>query len=88
VALADTIDRTDRAAVRTAYEQSYQSIVDRLTFPESPWTGSVTECDAGTVPSSVRDGLMAAVNFFRALAAWTPAPVTRPLTQRPRPRPL
>lgn len=36
VALADTIDRTDRAAVRTAYEQSYQSIVDGLTFPESP----------------------------------------------------
>ena len=68
VALADTIDRTDRAAVRTAYEQSYQSIVDRLTFPESPWTGSVTECDAATVPSSVRDGLMAGVNFFRALA--------------------
>ena len=68
VALADTIDRTDRAAVRAAYEQGYQAIVDRLTFSESPWTGSVTECDAGTIPSLVRDDLMAGVNFFRALA--------------------
>jgi hypothetical protein len=72
-AAADTIDRTDRAAVRTAYEKRYGAIADRLTFERSPWTGAVETCDAGTLPSSVRDNLMEGVNFFRALAGVEPS---------------
>ncbi|MGF1665672.1 MAG: CAP domain-containing protein [Acidimicrobiia bacterium] len=76
VTLTDSsIDSYDRASVRAAYDQDYVPLIDSLTFPSSPWTGSVAGCDPGSVPASVRDDLLAAVNFYRALADL--APVTR-----------
>jgi uncharacterized protein YkwD len=74
--LADSsIDSFDRASVRTAHDRDYAPLIDHLTFTTSPWTGSVAGCDAGSIPASVRDDLLAAVNFYRALA--DVGPVTR-----------
>ncbi len=74
--LADpSIDSFDRASVRAAYNRDYAPLIDELTFTTSPWTGSVAGCDAGTIPASVGDDLMGAVNFYRALADL--GPVTR-----------
>jgi uncharacterized protein YkwD len=74
--LADSsIDSFDRASVRAAYDRDYAPLIDDLTFTSSPWTGSVAGCDAGSVPTSVRDDLLGAVNFYRALADL--GPVTR-----------
>jgi uncharacterized protein YkwD len=74
-ATAGPIDSTDRQAVRDGFDNDYQPVADRLAAARGYWSGSVSGCHPGAVTTSVKDDMLAALNFYRALAGLEP--VTR-----------
>ena len=57
------IDTTSQAAVRSAYNQYYNT-----TVPAMGWSGNVASCNAGTTSVAWQEWFVTRINFLRALA--------------------
>jgi len=59
-----TVDTTDREQVRAFYGTVFAAS-ENVPFP---WSGTVTNCDAGTTTAELRDAVVRRINYFRAMA--------------------
>jgi len=56
--------------------EQYRNVYLKSTITSLGWTGSISGCNAGTLPKSVLDKALARVNYFRSLTGLPPVRFT------------